>query len=395
MKYDQRFILTAFNRFFRFNRIFYCLILLVSILSSCKLLRPVFYNLPDEKDLKRFPHREISPSRPVDIFNLKTALDTLAEIKNLKVENKTFNSSGVSLDEFVKLHRTLSFVIIRNDSILYKYYAKELGEETRVTSFSISKAYVAMLIGIAINDGLIKSPNQSITDFIPEWKDKSGYQLITIKNLLKHTSGLKFTTNSINPLSDQSQFYYTEGLRKLILKAQIEEAPGLHFNYQSENTSLLGLILERVSGKTLSEYLEEKLWKKIGTEASAYWSTDSEDSTAIEKSFCCLNARTLDFAKFARLLLNNGNWEGNQIVPSDWINAATDRTTEDGSKITYGYGMGLGPKEYGSFYPIGLYGQLLYIYPKNNLIIVRFGNTVVPYVSDYWKEVMLQIIDQL
>lgn len=377
------------------TRLLYFLLVMSLLISSCTLFRPVFYNLPGNKDIQRFPHRVIRSSETADIFNFKTATDTLAKIKNLKVENKTFNSSGVSLNEFVKLHRTLSFVIIRNDSILYKYYAKTLGEETRVASFSISKAYVAMLIGIAINDRLIKSPDQSITDFIPEWKNKSGYQLITIKNLLKHTSGLKFTTNPINPLSDQSQFYYTEGLRKLILNAQIEESPGLHFNYQSENTSLLGLILERVSGKTLSVYLEEKLWKRIGTEAPAYWSTDSDASTAIEKSFCCLNARTLDFAKFARLLLNNGNWEGNQIVPANWIKDATHRTTEDGSKITYGYGMGLGPKEYGSFYPIGLYGQFLYIYPKKNLIIVRFGNTAVPYVSDYWKEVMLQIVDQL
>ncbi|MDB5119644.1 MAG: beta-lactamase [Sphingobacteriales bacterium] len=393
--YNLKIKLPALIPFYRPNLRFYILTLISLTISSCVLLRPFVYNLPDEKDAKRFSYRVVNASDPSDIFNFKAVADTLPEIARLKVENRTFNSSAVTLNEFVKLHRTLSFMIIRNDSILYKYYAKDMGEETRVASFSISKAYVSVLIGIAINDGLIKGVNQPIIDFIPEWKFKNGYQLITIKNLLKHTSGLKFTISMINPLSDQTQFYYNDGLRKRILNAQIEEEPGLHFNYQSENTALLGLILERTTGKTLSAYMEEKIWKRIGTEAPAYWSVDSDDSTAIEKSFCCLNARTVDFAKFARLLLKNGNWEGKQIVPAKWIMDATSRTTEGGGKTTYGYGMGLGPKEYGSFYPIGLYGQLLYVYPKKNIILVRFGNSTVPYVPDYWKEVMLQIIDQL
>ncbi|MDB5014088.1 MAG: CubicO group peptidase beta-lactamase class family [Daejeonella sp.] len=364
-------------------------------LPSCQVVRPFYYNIPDEKDGKRFPFRVIGASALSEVFRFKIGSDTLDEIKNLKVESKTFNSSAVTLDEFVKLHKTLSFLIIRNDSILYQHYAKDLDETTKVASFSIAKAYVAMLIGIAINDKLIKGVDQPITDFLPEWKMKTGYSNITIKNLLKHTSGLKFTTSTMNPMSDQAQFYYTESLRKRILNAQIEEPPGLDFNYQSENTALLGLILERVTGKTVSAYLEQKIWTQIGTEAPANWSTDSDDSLAIEKSFCCLNARTVDFAKFARLLLNHGDWEGKQIVPASWIANATARTTRDGEKSTYGYGMGLGPKEYGSFYPIGLYGQLLYIYPKKNILIIRFGNSTVPYVPDYWKQVMLQIVDQL
>ncbi|MDB5119625.1 MAG: CubicO group peptidase beta-lactamase class family [Sphingobacteriales bacterium] len=364
-------------------------------LASCKVFRPLVYNVPDQKDGKRFPYRVVHSSDSDAVFHFKTTTDTLPEIRNLKIDNRSVNSTGVNLDEFVKLHRTLSFLIIRNDSILYQYYAKDLSPETRVSSFSISKAYVAMLIGIAIHDGLIKGIDQPIIDFIPEWKDRKGYQLITIKNLLRHTSGLKFTTSMVNLLSDQSQFYYMDGLRKRILNAQIAESPGLHFNYQSENTSLLGLILERVTGKSLSACLEEKIWKPIGTEAPAYWSTDSDDSTAIEKSFCCLNARTVDFAKFARLLLKSGNWQGEQIVPAHWIKEATTGTSEDGGKTTYGYGMGLGPKAYGSFFPVGLYGQFLYVYPKQNIILVRFGNSTVPYIPDYWKEVMLQIIDQL
>lgn len=363
--------------------------------TSCKIFRPLVYNVPDEKDGKRFPYRIVHSSDSNMVFHFKETSDTLPEIRNLKVDNRSVNSTGVNLNDFVKLHRTLSFLIIRNDSILYQYYAKDLSPETRVSSFSISKAYVAMLIGIAIQDKLIKGVDEPITDFISEWKGKKGYELITIKNLLRHTSGLKFTTSMTNVLSDQSQFYYMSGLRQRVLDAQIEEQPNLHFKYQSENTCLLDLILERVTGKSLSAYLEEKIWKPIGTEAPAYWSIDSEDSTAIEKSFCCLNARTVDYAKFSRLLLRKGNWNGKQLIPENWIKEATTSTTDNGGKISYGYGMGLGPKAYGSFFPAGLFGQFLYVYPKKNVIVVRFGNSTVPYVPDYWKEVMLQIVDQL
>lgn len=360
---------------------------------SCNLARPFVYNLPDERDARRFPYRTINAADSV--FNFARSPVVLPEITNIKVESKPLNSVVVPLGEFVQRHKTISFVLIRNDSIVYEYYAKGYNSKMNVTSFSISKAYITMLTGIAINDGLIKNVSQPITDFITEWKNKPGYSLITIKDLLRHTSGLKFRGGILNPDSDQWQFYYGNRLRKRTLSTKIREAPGLRFDYQSENTCLLGLILERVTGKSLSAYLQEKIWSQIGTEAPALWNTDREDSAAVEKAFCCLNARTLDFAKFARLLLNKGNWNGKQIVPAQWIAEATKRTNEGGGKITYGYNMGLGPAEYESFYPMGLYGQWLYVYPEKKVIIVRFGKANIRYNPNYWKQVMLQLADQL
>lgn len=372
------------------------LILYVTAIScSCKIITPVYYNLPDEKDAKRFPFRRVMPSPDSSIFIFKKVTDTLEEIKRIRIENKSLNSTGVSLNQFVQLHKTISFAIIRNDSLLYEYYANNYSAATNVSSFSIAKSYITMLIGIAIDEGFIKSVNDPITDYISEWKYKAGYNLITIKDLLRHTSGLNFTENIFNPESDQLQFYYGKTLRKSILGSTIKEPPGQHFDYQSENPSLLALIIERTTGNTVSNYLQKKIWSQIGTEAPALWSTDRKDSAAIEKAFCCLNARTLDFAKFARLLLNNGNWNGKQIIPQRWIEESRISTTEKGGKISYGYNLGLGPAAYNSFYPIGLYGQLLYIYPKKNLIIVRFGNADINYNPNYWKEIMLQLIDQL
>ncbi len=367
---------------------------IILILSSCKFIKPIVYNLPDEKDFQLFPYRTVQAST-TGIFYFKKSKEISPEIKKIRLENKALNSTDVPLDDFVHLHKTISFLIIRNDSILYEHYADRYNDSSNVTSFSIAKAYVTMLTGIAIKEKFIKSIDEPVTHYIHEWKGNAGYELITIKDLLKHTSGLKFTESYVNPKSDQFQFYYGDELRKRILSCKVKEKPGLHFEYQSENSSLLGLILERATGKPVSTYLEEKIWSKIGTEAPALWSTDRDDSLAIEKAFCCLNARTIDFAKFGRLLLNKGNWDGIEIVPSSWIEEATKRTNENAEKLTYGYNMGLGPALYNSFYPIGLYGQWLYVYPKKNILIVRFGSADMGYNPSYWKDIMLQLVDQL
>ena len=372
-----------------------CRYLLPLILLSCKILTPIYYNLPDEKDGKRFPYRIVRQGPDSTIFSFKKSVDTLNEIKQILVENKSINSTGVTLNQFVQLHKTISFAIIRNDSLLYEYYAKNFSATANVSSFSIAKSYITMLIGIAIDEGCIKSVNDPITDYIIEWKNKPGFNLITIKDLLRHTSGLKFTENVFNPASDQLQFYYGTTLRKNILASSIKEPPSLHFDYQSENPSLLAIIIERSTGTTVSNYLQQKIWSQIGTEAAALWSIDSKGPVAIEKAFCCLNARTNDFAKFARLLLNKGYWKGKKIIPEKWIDESIYRSTVNGGKVTYGYNIGIGPVAYGSFFPVGLYGQLLYIYPKKNVIIVRFGNADINYNSNYWKEIMIQLIDQL
>lgn len=366
----------------------------ITVICSCGVVRPVIYNLPGENDARLFPFRTINPAPVNTTFYFTTCADTPACIKNIKLDNKGINATGVGLNEFVELHNTISLAIIRNDSILYQHYTQNYSAQSYVTSFSIAKSFITMLTGIAIQEGYIKSELDPITNYIEEWKGKA-YDSITIKDLLRHTSGLRFSKSPANPESDQVKFYYGKELRKNILDCPVKETPGLHFDYQSENPSLLALILERATGRTVSEYLQQKIWNEIGTEAPALWNTDRNDSLAIEKAFCCLNAHTLDFAKFARLLLNKGKWNGKQLIPEAWIEKATNRSNELGGKISYGYNLGLGPSAYNSFFAMGLYGQLLYIYPQKNIIIVRFGGTDIHYQSSYWKEIMLQLIDQL
>ena len=252
----------------------------------------------------------------------------------IKVDDRNIDPSGVELDSMVKLHNTLSFMIVRNDTILYEYYASKYNDSSTVSSFSVAKTFVSTLIGIAIQEGKIKSVHQPITDFIPEFTDKR-FRQIAIENLLKHTSGIRFSKQRYNPNSDNAQFYYTTTLREKMLESKIEEPPGLHFNYASENYQLLGLIIERATHETLSHYLQEKLWKPLGMEHDAFWNIDNKTDSGIEKAFCCLNATTHDFAKLGRLFLNNGNWNGKQIVSAQWVKKATQPDTTDAGKFNF------------------------------------------------------------
>ncbi len=376
-----------------------CMLIQFMAFNSCSKLRnftrPVIEGIPDEKDAIRNPFKIIENDTIAPVYQFTTAKTGNGSVENIIIEDKSFASTGVTLSEFVHLQKTLSFAIIRNDSILYEFYSSKLPKDNRVTSFSIAKSFIAMLVGIAINEGKIKSVNQPITDFILKYRDDTAIQKISIKNLLQHTSGIKFNSQKLNPWSDNAEYYYANNLRERSLNIEIKETPGLRFDYQSENTMLLALILEKATGMSVSEYLEKKIWTQIGMEAPATWNKDRKDSLAIERAFCCLNARTLDFARFGRLLLHHGNWNGKQIIPKAFIDEATTPSTSDGGKQTYGYNLGIGPKEYGTFFPIGLFGQLIYVYPKKNVIIVRFGESELSYHPNYWKEVMLQIIDQL
>ena len=257
------------------------------------------------------------------------------------------------------------------------------------------KPFVSTLIGIAIDEGKIKSENDFIINYLPEFKDKIGWDQITIKNLLQHTSGIRFTDNELNPISDNAEFYWGNNLRAELMGLKLESPPNMKFKYSSANTLLLGLIIEKVTGGTISKYLEDKIWKPLGMEAPASWSLDRNDDKGIEKAFCCLQARAIDFAKFGRLYLNGGNWNGKQIISKKWVELSTHSDPSGNNKHFYNNNWGIGPLKYGSYFAVGLFGQYLYVYPEKNIIIVRFGDADTSYHPNYWTEIFLQIIDQI
>jgi CubicO group peptidase (beta-lactamase class C family) len=362
--------------------------------TSCDIFRSLRYGgIPSQTDYKHFPQRVIANEGPAYHFYKGNKEYDLGS--KIGLINRDFNSSNVSLDSFAALHKTIAFLIIRNDTIVYERYNKGYTSNSYVSSFSMAKPFVSSLIGIAIEEGKINSENDLIVNYLPEFRDKIGWDKITIKNLLQHTSGIRFTDTELNPVSDNAQFYWGNNLRDELMGMELECAPNTKFNYSSANTSLLGLIIERVSGGNMSKYLEDKLWKPLGMEAPATWSLDRSDDKAIEKVFCCLQARAIDFAKLGRLYLNDGKWNGKQIIPKEWVELSTHSDPSGNNKHFYNNNWGIGPLKYGSYFAIGLFGQYLYMYPEKNIIIVRFGDADISYHPNYWQEVFLQIIDQM
>lgn len=336
-------------------------ILGATLLASCQLGRFVFYNFADIKDHKKFQ------SRPLTADNSPFSFQTTNAGKFPKELN------DIPFDKYLEDNKTVAFLIIKNDTIQYEKYFKGYEQESIVPSFSMAKSVTSILIGCAIDEGLIKSVDEPITNYIPELTE-NGFDKVTIKHLLQMTSGIKFNESYFNPFGDAASFYYGRNLRKKMGKMKLKSEPGKSFDYVSGNTQLLGLVLERaLKGKTITAYLQEKLWTPLEMEYDASWSIDRKKN-GLEKTFCCLNARARDFAKIGRLYKNKGNWNGKQIVSQKWVEESTKLDTTEGSASFYQYQWWL-PTPNEDFMAEGILGQFVYVNPAKDLIIVRLGKT--------------------
>lgn len=339
---------------------FYLLILLLA-LSSCKVGRFVYYNFADITDYKIFPNRSIE-NDSTDIFYFKGRVK-----KKLIIKMK----DGSTFEDYLEKNKTVAFLVIHNDTIKYEHYFNDYTRKSIVTSFSMAKSFTSFLIGCAIEDKYINSVDDAVTKYIPELKE-NGFENVTIKNLLQMTSGLDFKESYLNPFGHAATFYYGRNLEKSSLKLKLKNRPNKLTEYVSGNTQLLGVILARVlKERTISQYLEEKLWTQVGMEYNASWSIDKKIN-GIEKTFCCINARAIDFAKFGRLYLNKGNWNGRQIISKSWVNNSTKLDSLGGGDLGYQYQWWI-PNKKGDFIAEGILGQFIFVSPAENLIIVRFG----------------------
>ncbi|WP_258103762.1 serine hydrolase [Marinoscillum sp. MHG1-6] len=364
-----------------------CASILLLTLSSCTVSRSLFWNFAGQKDIKRFPSNTIR--KDSSTFDFAKELTP----SNFYIDHYSHHgSNAIPLEEFLSdFKHNLAFVVIKNDSILFERYADGYSDQSIVTTFSVSKTIISMLIGIALEEGSINSIHDPIVNYLPSLSDH-GFQKITIEHLLKHTSGIRFKERYINPFNnDVARYYYGKDVYKAIEKLKLETEPGQSFHYHSANTQLLGLILIRATGMSIADYMESRIWSKIGTELDASWST--YEKQPVEKAFCCFNSSTIDLARFGRLMLNRGNWNGEQIIPADWIDKTHERSMEEGGIWGYQYHVILGLKEYGDFMAQGLYDQYIYMMPKKDIVIVAVNSTHKPTVN--WRLVFLQIVDQL
>lgn len=361
MKYRNPFKLFTFT----------CMVLFT--LSSCKVGRFVVYNFADIKDHKKFPARNIETGSAK--FSFPVAEQGKVP-KVLQLKDKSY-----PFEQYLEDNKTVAFLVIRNDTIQYEQYWDNYDKNSIVPSFSMAKSITSILIGCAIDDKLIQSVDEPITHYIPELKG-NGFEKVSIEHLLQMTSGLRFNEGYTNPFGDVATFYYGTNLRKAIKKMKLKSEPGTQFEYLSGNTQLLGLVLERaLKDKTVTAYLEEKIWKPLEMEYDASWSLDRKKN-GLEKTFCCINARARDYAKIGRLYLNKGKWKDKQIVSEEWVRQSTKIDTSNGSAGYYQYQWWL-PTQSGDFMAQGILGQYIYVHPDKNLIIVRLGRNEGK--ADWWQ----------
>jgi CubicO group peptidase (beta-lactamase class C family) len=324
------------------------------------LARAIVWMEADVDDFRRFPSRPIQAPTEASRFSRAPTPDGLTTV--------SVDGAERDLEEFLGSTGTTAFIVIQDEAILYERYLNGDNRSSIQTSFSVAKSYLSALVGIAIDEGLL-SLDDSITEHIPELLDRDRrFSRITVEHLISMSSGLRYVESNL-PWGDDAQTYYAADLRELALEdTEILEPPGRTWLYNNYNPLLLGMILERATGMTVADYLERKLWQPLGSEFAASWSMDSE-SSGFEKMESGLNARAIDFARLGVLYANGGQWEGQQIVPRGWVETSTEAQA-----IAY-YGYWWWVESGGVFLARGNHGQLVYVDPASDLVMVRFGTT--------------------
>jgi len=280
--------------------------------------------------------------------------------------------------------------VIQDGKILYENYFNNTQRDSIVTSFSVAKSFTSALIGKAIDEGFIESVDDPVTKYLPELAERDPrFNDMTIRHLLLMASGLEYV--EFRPLlfnSDDILTSYYPDQRKISLEnTHIIDPPGQYFHYNKYHPQLLGMILERATGMTVTDYLQTRIWDPLGMEFDGSWSLDSKTSD-FEKMETGVNARAIDFAKFGVLFLNNGNWQDKQVISEEWVKESTqpllpydhdeyypELFASLPGQAYYQYmwwGMRRDKDSY-DFSAGGDKGQLIYVSPQNNLVIVRNG----------------------
>ena len=295
----------------------------------------------------------------------------------------------VDLEGMLRENGTLAFLVIQDDRILDEHYFNGFGRDRVSMGFSMTKSVLSLLIGCAIEDGLIGSVEDPVTLYLPELRAR-GFDEVRLRHLLMSTSGLDYTEND-NPFGIHAYLYYCEHcLQRKALAFKRAEPPGTRYLYKSGDNILLATALRRVLGEeTITAYLQRRVWEPLGMEHSGIWNTDGEQ----EKTWCCLAATARDFAKFGLLYLNGGKWRNQRIVNEDWIRRATTVNEEDGASWQYQYQWWHPFRDRSHYMMAGHLGQYVYVNPDTRVVVVRLGSDRGALDSEQWWELLAVVSD--
>ncbi len=296
---------------------------------------------------------------------------------------ETFEYEGEThtLESMLDATFTTGFLVALDDQILLEEYYRGEKASDRHIMFSVSKSFVSALVGIALDEGKIDSIEDPITKYLPELS-ASGYNGVRIKDILQMSSGVYFNEDYNDPLSDVNQMGLTiatgGSLNEFALSLKNKWQPGTYNNYVSVDTHVLGMLLTKVTGQSLSSYLQEKIWQPLGMEFDGQWLTDG---VKMEMAMGGMNVALRDMARMGRLYLHEGMIDGKQIVPTDWVKASKTPDAPHlmpgkenaGSSNPNGYGFQWWTpiEPHGDFFAAGIYYQYIYIDPTTGVVIAK------------------------
>ena len=313
------------------------------------------------------------------VFNNRT-INASTEIELKRHENYNNKPLPTELLDELNKYNTAAYLVLHKGELIAEHYLNGYNQRSKTNSFSMAKTVTALLLGIAIDEGHIKSLDQSILDFLPEFKDDPLAQNATIGHFAMMNSGYEWDEHYYNALSPTVELYYGDDVSDFLTKGHFSQEPGSFWEYSSASTQLMGIFIQRALEKAgaadnLSDYLSRKLWQPLGMNDDGIWHTDEQ---GMELTFCCINTNARNFAKLGLLMLNQGAWQGKQLVSADFINKMASPVATKG----YGLSTWLSYEQSPSMYWFsGLLGQYIINIPEHELTVIRLGETVSPKVN--------------
>ena len=322
-----------------------------------------------------WPTRSLTQAKVPYVYNYGEPLNVPSSF--------AYNDQKLGTRQFLKDSWTTGLIVIQNDEIALEDYYLGNSAVTQNISWSMAKSFISALIGIAVNEGHIKSIEQSVDAYATSLGG-SGYEGVSIKNVLQMSSGVAFNEDygdfysDINRWGRDFSLGNSQDAFAATLKNDIE--PGTVNHYVSINTHVLGMVLTQATGRSITDYMQEKLYNPMGMEHDGLWIIDGQ---GMEMALGGLNLTLRDFAKLGSLYLHDGTFNGQQIVPASWV--ADSRTMDQphllpGNDLGYGYQWWMVGGDSGEFMAMGVYGQYIYINPEANTVIVK--NSANPFYND-------------
>lgn len=345
----------------------------------------------DVGDAQRFDNRPIQPSdepRPLAGTPLPLADATISYTVRGAAREREL---GTLLEET----GTSAFVVVRDGVVAMEWYGADHSHAAQVTSFSVAKSVTALLVLAAVEDGLIASLDDPLSEYLPELGDvDSGYGRVTVRHLLDMRSGIRFRDHDL-PWGDKARVYYEPHLRELVMKLPLVAEPGASFMYNSYNPVLIGLVLERVTGVEPARYFEQRLWQPLGAEYQASWSVSRRGET-LPKMESGINAAAIDFVKLGVALLDNAEPAYLAELTSRLRVEAHPIDPNEPDGLRYALGWWVYPATSGRPFAVagtGHLGQYLFVYPDQGVVVARFGGRFGD--IDSWRTVFDQLVGRL